>query len=160
MFLLRQCGRRQAARGERLKERIYWLPDQHDHMRRPPAGDDVLHGSRVLSQLQVLKETRRRCEHPISGERAAPFLRDPRFVTTRTPGPVALAAVAHQPASVRSASYPRTSRFDASTSAPAPLSIPAPCPRSSTKNSTRQRAVLKCWHELSIRSFVFFWLPR
>ena len=68
----------------------------------------------------------------ISGKRAAPFLQYPRFWTTRTPGPVALAAVARQPASVRRASHLRKARFDASTSTLDPLHVPAKSLHSST----------------------------
>ena len=63
---------------------------------------------------------------PISGERAALFLRDPRFWKTLTPGPVALAAVARQTANVRSASHRWRARFDASTNALLHLSTPHP----------------------------------
>ena len=48
----------------------------------------------VLTHYTFLKKRDEGANTPISRKRAAPFLRDPRFLKTRTPGPVALAAVA------------------------------------------------------------------
>ena len=67
--------------------------------------------------LLVVVERRRRRKHR---KRAAPFLLDPRFMKTRTPGPVALAAVTRQTVNDRRASLLRKARFDASSSAPSP----------------------------------------
>ena len=65
---------------------------------------------------------------PGSGKVAAPFLWDSQFLATRTPGPVALAAVARQPDNGRRVFHRRRARFDASTNALLPLSAPARCP--------------------------------
>ena len=43
--------------------------------------------SHTLGSYTFLKKGDGGANTPISGERAAPFLRDPRFLTTRTPGP-------------------------------------------------------------------------
>ena len=98
--------------------------------------------------LHVLKKGVGGANTPISGASAAPFLRGPRCLTTRTPGPVTLAAVAHQTSSARRASHLRKARFDASNNAHAPLSDLAPSPQSFTKNSASRSAC----HQANIHS--------
>jgi len=68
---------RQARRWESFRE-VESPPRERAHAR------DVERGQ---AHSTLLKKGDGSANTPVSGERAAPFLRDPRFLTTRTPGP-------------------------------------------------------------------------
>ena len=101
-----------------------------------------------LTHCPVLQNGDGGTNAPFPGKEAASFLWDPRFLATRTPGPLALDAIARQTANVRRASHRWKVRFDVSTNAVLQLSALA----SSTKSSTKNSVSCTAWHQANRHS--------